>query len=582
MYKGIFKHVLLTLAILYLYDLTFKTSEFYFQLIGALIVNVLFWDLTTKRYLTKFSAPFTLIWKWKAKIFLTDPSPQNLTKLKDFFKRWILKDDSLTREFIDGLSDKSAAALVITLQGEKDIKQSSSLKFSDFKTAVSKASKWHEYRRFLLKKATSDFPSTQKIVESLTPLSDYVIGDDLKLVSDDVFSKKLDDTDNEIIHIFTTTSQLSSDFITTISNHKEDIKTLHFYICSPYIDTHQSLLDLKQEYENPAFTRQWGQFVDHADYGVNIEADMIRRMIKILGAIRELSKLSKDLNIELHLFTERYPGVKIKMLEQQGYAQIQPGPLTYANNIYRFAVDVVQYDQIKTLKEDLKNFRESNQVETIKLDSTSRKAITEQAIKEMCQWLYTQGFTSKELSSSQKRIRDTAKDPESDKIINDISRTLLKVSELLKTGDQVSEIMSPDGTVTHFSVALMIEQNKKILLIKKSDSFYQEKYSIVAGHVNRHETPVEAIHREVYEELGVTLTSPQLIAPAFLLDDACRHGGNRHLWFVFKAQLTSQNFILDSSEISYDKFVPVEKLSGYTDKLTPGALGVLKQLGYLS
>ena len=169
MKKGIITHILLTLAILYVYNLTFPTTEVYYQFIGAFIVNVLFWDLTTNRHLTKFSAPFTLTWEWKVKNYFTDPSPQNLAELKEFFKRWILKKDNLTRNFIDGLSDKSAAALVITLQGEKDLKQSESLAFTDFKTAISKASNWFEYRRFLLKKATSDFPSTQKFVESLPP-----------------------------------------------------------------------------------------------------------------------------------------------------------------------------------------------------------------------------------------------------------------------------------------------------------------------------------------------------------------------------------------------------------------------------
>ncbi|WP_405123255.1 NUDIX hydrolase [Pseudomonas sp. M20] len=573
---GILVYLVAAVLILFFYVLVFPTQDFFYQLIGALIVSLLVWDMTTKRYLLKISRIFAIQWERQTEQFFCAPSETKLTKLKLFRRK---RNDEITPVYIEKLSVKSSAAMIVTLQGEKNVKQAATLGFQHFKVLAQKAAKWQAYRQYLLREATVDFPLIHKIADTLAPPSEYVTGDDLKLTSDNDFLKRLATTSKEVVHIFTTTSQLSSDFITTVANHKKDIKTLHFYICSPYIQSHKSLLDLTQEYENPAFTRQKGQFVCNDDDSVHVEADMVRRMIKILGAIRELARLTNQVNIELHFFTQRYPGVKIKALEQKGYAQIQPGPLSYANNLYRFAVDVKESEHNQLLQKDLAAFRQSGKIETIELKASSGKPVGEQAVKEMCQWLCSRGMTEKKLQAMHSRIKDIAKDADSDKIINDIFLRLEKVTDVLAQGDQVCEVLAPDGSVTHFSTGLIIEKDDKLLLIKKADPFYKEKYSIVAGHVNRHETPVEAIKREVYEELGLTLSNPRLITPAFELNDACRHNADRHLWFVFKADLPDGDYQLDSSEISKTKLVPIADLKA--DLLTPGALGVMKKLSYM-
>lgn len=580
MKKGRLITLVVTIVILIICERLIPQKYLAFPITFSLIINIFCWIITSENPPIKYIARFFYRWESITKKFLSGKSQHTQEELQAFLSRHLLKGKAITPQFIEKLSEKSSAALVISLQGAKNIKQSPTLEFSHFKAVANKATKWAEYRKYLLNKATSEFPNTQQIAESLDTQSEYVTGDDLKSISDDAFTKELEKAKNETIHVFTTTSQLSSDFIATLSNHKKGINTLHFYICSPCILSHKSLLDLEQEYENPIFTRQKGQFVSNNDQSVHVEADMVRRMIKILGAIRELSKLADQFTIKVHFFTLRYPGVKIKLLEERGYAQIQPGPLTYSNNLYRFAVEVQKTDDIRTLKKDLESFRDSNKIETHLLSKNTATMISEMAIKEICQWLCTRGMTPEKLEIMHSRIKDVAKAPDSDKIIDEISLKLKKVSSVLQDSDSVSEIFSSDHSIVHTSVGLIIEENQQLLLIKKSDPFYLQKYSIVAGHVNRHETPVEAIHREVYEELGVKLSNPQLVKPPFELDDACRHGAQRHLWYVFKAQLDSQDYQTDSSEISKTKLVPKNGLKA--DLLTPGALGVLKQLGYLS
>jgi 8-oxo-dGTP diphosphatase len=58
----------------------------------------------------------------------------------------------------------------------------------------------------------------------------------------------------------------------------------------------------------------------------------------------------------------------------------------------------------------------------------------------------------------------------------------------------------------HISTHLIHKQNGKHLLIQRSGTTYFPSYlSLVAGHVEPGETPVQALVREVTEEIGVTL-----------------------------------------------------------------------------
>lgn len=59
---------------------------------------------------------------------------------------------------------------------------------------------------------------------------------------------------------------------------------------------------------------------------------------------------------------------------------------------------------------------------------------------------------------------------------------------------------------TYVSTHLVLESAGKHLLIRRAGSSYFPGYlSLVAGHVEVGETPVEALVREVAEEVGVTL-----------------------------------------------------------------------------
>ncbi len=53
-------------------------------------------------------------------------------------------------------------------------------------------------------------------------------------------------------------------------------------------------------------------------------------------------------------------------------------------------------------------------------------------------------------------------------------------------------------------VKLLIESKGKLLLLRPLN---KEKYTLIGGTVNKHETPVDAAIRESFEEAGLTLSS---------------------------------------------------------------------------
>jgi 8-oxo-dGTP pyrophosphatase MutT (NUDIX family) len=75
----------------------------------------------------------------------------------------------------------------------------------------------------------------------------------------------------------------------------------------------------------------------------------------------------------------------------------------------------------------------------------------------------------------------------------------MKIHRLVK-----NTILSLLGQRTIGARILLIKENK-ILLVKHT---YQEGWYTIGGAVERGESPLSAIHRELKEEVGVTLTNP--------------------------------------------------------------------------
>ena len=128
-----------------------------------------------------------------------------------------------------------------------------------------------------------------------------------------------------------------------------------------------------------------------------------------------------------------------------------------------------------------------------------------------------------------------------------------------------------------FTVEAFIVHNNRVLLRK------HDKYKLwlgVGGHIERDEDPIEAILREVKEEVGLSVnvigTVPQfdiqnykeLVPPAFLN----RHRispTHEHVTLIYFASSDSDTIMQQEKEISDDcKWFSAEELAGTVDTLT--------------
>lgn len=79
------------------------------------------------------------------------------------------------------------------------------------------------------------------------------------------------------------------------------------------------------------------------------------------------------------------------------------------------------------------------------------------------------------------------------------------------------------------TVLCLIEKDGKILFQNRVGSDWQG-YTMPGGHIERDESVVDAVIREVYEETGLTVKNPKLVGvKQFPIDDG------RYLVFFFRA-----------------------------------------------
>jgi len=83
----------------------------------------------------------------------------------------------------------------------------------------------------------------------------------------------------------------------------------------------------------------------------------------------------------------------------------------------------------------------------------------------------------------------------------------------------------------HFSAGALIEQNGKYLISKRTH--WPFLYATIGGHVDKHETMIKALAREVKEETGLTIKDKQLIFQGLIDPDPCTRGVNKHFWRLY-------------------------------------------------
>ncbi len=102
---------------------------------------------------------------------------------------------------------------------------------------------------------------------------------------------------------------------------------------------------------------------------------------------------------------------------------------------------------------------------------------------------------------------------------------------------QISAVStSSTGKIMHQSVGAVICRDERCLLINRA--LPPPGFACVAGHVDVCETPEQALIREVFEEVGLTVTSYRLVLHEEIDWETCAQQVGVHEWFVFSCEVT--------------------------------------------
>ncbi len=87
----------------------------------------------------------------------------------------------------------------------------------------------------------------------------------------------------------------------------------------------------------------------------------------------------------------------------------------------------------------------------------------------------------------------------------------------------------------HFSVGAVIKDGDRYLLIDRVKP--PLGWAGVAGHMDEGEEPLAALKREVKEEVGLEVTSAELLIEEFVEWNECSQGVHGHYWYVYDCQV---------------------------------------------
>ncbi len=533
-----------------------------------------------KEFIARFR-PGVLLSRLVVEWYLGNPSSFRFDCMSRVIERIYFRQGVVNRVDLEGASPIIAAGLILALQRRSGVIGADGLDFPDARSLARSAAKCASYRKYLLDNAAEDLPSTAKLRDQCTKAGSYAIGDELRNKSDEELINRIGDSNDEVVRLFATTGQLTKEFEYLLNRVIANVRELHLYICSPLVITHSSLLRLEEEYENPVFCTSFGQLVTADDGKIFTEGDCIRRVISILGLLDSFQRIAGVDRLKIYFFKDRYPGVKVRLLERNAYVQVQPGSLTYQNNLYRFGLESTSSDIARALGVDLNQMLLNGKIEEAEASREGLDHLRRRSICELSIHLLARGASEASVGAAIPRIMAMAKLPSSERFMRDLTFRLRGLESVARGRRSLAELTLADYTA-HISVGMIIVDSGKLALIKKADNFYDGKYSIVAGHVENEESPGQALVRECTEELGIAPETVKLMMAPFLLDDRCRHGGEHHMWFLFECTINKAALSIDATEIEHLQWVPVSELQSWKSHLTTGAEGALRKAGYVS
>ncbi len=112
----------------------------------------------------------------------------------------------------------------------------------------------------------------------------------------------------------------------------------------------------------------------------------------------------------------------------------------------------------------------------------------------------------------------------------------------------------------HFSVGALIKKNNKYLLIDRN--IFPPGYAGIAGHINKNESTLHALKREVKEQTNYSIINKRLLFHEIIDGNPCRTGFITHEWHLFECKCKGNIKILKREEksIGYYTEEQIDKL----------------------
>lgn len=108
----------------------------------------------------------------------------------------------------------------------------------------------------------------------------------------------------------------------------------------------------------------------------------------------------------------------------------------------------------------------------------------------------------------------------------------------------------------HIAVAVIfIENDEGKFLMQKTSSEKGGEFSSTGGHVNKNETPLETIKREVKEELGISIDNEKIIDYGYIIYDM-----PIRFMFYLKKNVDIKDITVQQEEVDYVKYMTKEEI----------------------
>lgn len=137
---------------------------------------------------------------------------------------------------------------------------------------------------------------------------------------------------------------------------------------------------------------------------------------------------------------------------------------------------------------------------------------------------------------------------------------------------------------THVGAYGILIQDGKIALVKKARGGYKGKYDLPGGGIEHTETPIEALHREMMEEVNGTVIKEELLDVTstnikWLMEENVTEDLH-HIGILYLVDIKEENLKIDADGLDSDGAVwlPIEELK--EEQLSPFAWYALKKLNY--